>query len=85
MIGTASHWKTNTEQDLDDEIDQITRALDEGGVADRDALAQRVGARYWGPGRYRGALHEAVDEGRARRLPHDTYGPSDKSASKSGP
>ncbi len=38
-------------------------------------LAERVGARYWGPGRYRAALRGAVGDGVARRVGRDRYGP----------
>src|SRR5690606_28902106 len=52
---------------LDREIGLIGRALAEGGEARRDELARRVGARFWGPGRFRVALREAVAEGYAER------------------
>jgi MFS family permease len=81
MVGTASHWAPTAEQDLDREIAEIERALDEHGPADRDELAALVGARYWGPGRFRAALAEAVDEGRARRLSRITYAPPAHTAS----
>jgi hypothetical protein len=76
MVGTASRWAPTAEQDLDREIAEIARALDERGPTDRDQLAELVGARYWGPGRFRAALDEAVDEGRAQRLSRTTYAPS---------
>jgi len=59
--------------DRDREIEIIERALDEKGSANRKELARRVGGRYWGPGRFRGALQEAVMEGRVRRLRNDQY------------
>jgi hypothetical protein len=65
------------EAGLDHEIDAIGRALDEHGLTARTELARLVGARYWGPGRFGGALREAVDEGRARRLSRSTYAPPD--------
>jgi predicted RNA-binding protein associated with RNAse of E/G family len=77
MLGTASHWAPASAEDLDREIDVIARALDERGATDRDELARAVGARYWGPGRFREALREAVAEGRARRVSRDTYAPPD--------
>jgi MFS family permease len=60
--------------DLDREIETLCDALD--GPARRDELARRVGARCWGPGRYRAALDEAVAEGRVRRVSRDTYASS---------
>ncbi|HET6509989.1 MAG TPA: MFS transporter [Baekduia sp.] len=75
MLGTASHWAPSAGQDLDREIDAIARALDERGPTSREDLATAVGGRFWGPGRFRAALHEAEDEGRAQRLSRTTYGP----------
>jgi uncharacterized protein YcaQ len=75
MIGTASRWAPNAGQDLDREIDSIARALDERGPTNRDDLATAVGARFWGPGRFRMALREALEEGRAERLSRTTFGP----------
>jgi hypothetical protein len=39
----------------------------------RDELATLVGAQFWGPGRFRAALRQAVDEDRAEALPRATY------------
>jgi hypothetical protein len=38
-------------------------------------LAETVGARHWGPGRFRAALREAVADGSVERLSRDTYAP----------
>jgi hypothetical protein len=81
MVGTASRWAPTAEQDLDREIATLARALEERGATDRDQLADLVGARYWGPGRFRAALREAVHEGRARHLSGDTYGPPERTPS----
>jgi hypothetical protein len=64
--------------DRDREIQTITRALQERGEMTREELGQAVGARYWGPGRFRGALREAVAEGSARRVSRGSYGPGDE-------
>jgi hypothetical protein len=77
MIGTASRWAAAADEDLDREIDIIGRALEDRGTIPREELAKAVGARYWGPGRFRAALREAVDEGRARRLSRNSYAPSE--------
>jgi MFS family permease len=53
---------------LEREVDRITRALEENGPLERGELARRVGARFWGPGRFTAALGEAVTSGRARRV-----------------
>lgn len=52
---------------VDEEIEIIVRALDEHGRLSREELARLIGARYWGPGRFRAALREALAEGAARR------------------
>ena len=61
--------------DLDREIGTIERALGERGEMTREELGQAVGARYWGPGRFRSALREAVGEGAAQRVGRGRYGP----------
>jgi hypothetical protein len=81
MVGTAGRWAPNPEEDLDREIDEIARALDEHGPTNRNDLEALVGARYWGPGRFRAALREAVYEGRARRFSRDTYAPPERALS----
>ncbi len=71
-------WSPSASQvDRDHEIEIIERALNEKGSANRKELARRVGGRYWGPGRFRGALREAVLEGRVKRLRHDQYAPKE--------
>ena len=74
VVGTAGRWAPTAEQDLDREIDELARALDERGPTSRRDLEALVGARHWGPGRFRAALREAVFDGRARRLSRETYG-----------
>ena len=63
---------------LDNEVEMIARALDDRGSADRRELRRRVGARYWGPGRFQAALRQAVATGRAKRLPRGQYAPAGK-------
>jgi len=77
---TASVGEVDSELDLDREIEIIERALDDHGAANRRELARRVGARYWGPGRFRGALREAIAEGSVRRLRGGEYAPARTSA-----
>ena len=60
---------------LDREIEAIENALSESGPTERRALALAVGARFWGPGRFSSALHEAVRNGKARRVSRSRYGP----------
>lgn len=67
---------------VDNEVGIIERALREQGDLNRQDLARRVGARYWGPGRFRSALRTAITEGAARRVGRDRYGPGDGEAPK---
>jgi MFS family permease len=67
---------------IDNEVGIIERALREQGELNRQDLARGVGARYWGPGRFRSALRTAVAEGAARRVGRDRYGPGDGDASQ---
>jgi MFS family permease len=73
---TVSVGEHDDDAELDREIEIIGRALQDHGSANRRELARRVGARYWGPGRFRAALREAVDEGEVRRLPGGEYAPA---------
>jgi MFS family permease len=67
---------------LDSEVAIIANALQEQGSANRQELARRVGGRYWGPGRFREALREAVSQGRAKRLPGGEFAPAEDSRSQ---
>jgi MFS family permease len=53
---------------MDREVEAIVTALRQHGPIERAALARAVGARYWGPGRFRGALVEALVQQRIRRV-----------------
>jgi hypothetical protein len=59
--------------ELQNEVEAIGRAVDEGGQISRDELYHTVGARRWGPGRFRRALDEAVASGRIRRAGRGRY------------
>jgi hypothetical protein len=61
---------------LDDEIEAITRVLEERGPLTREGLFRVLGAQDWGPGRFRVALRQAVVEGQAVRLGHNRFGPA---------
>ena len=70
-------WITSgDDEDLDDEVDAIAGALEEHGTLERAALAQHVGARRWGPGRFSAALREAVADDRARRIDRNRFAPA---------
>jgi MFS family permease len=64
---------------LESEVAIIEVALREHGSCDRRELRRRVGARYWGPGRFGDALREAVSQGRAKRLPKGQFAPGEPS------
>jgi MFS family permease len=74
--GTASRYAAIGEQELDREIEALAHELAALGPTERDDLAQHMGARYWGPGRFRAALNEAVAEGRATHPSRSSYGPA---------
>jgi MFS family permease len=61
------------ERTLDEEIATIARALAERGQLDREELAEAVGARHWGPGRFAEALRAAEREGQIERLSATRY------------
>jgi MFS family permease len=73
---TPSAGEVDSGADLDREIEIIGRALEDHGSANRRELARRVGARYWGPGRFRSALREAIAEGTVKRLRGGEYAPA---------
>ncbi|MGW2939063.1 hypothetical protein ACWDA7_46735 [Streptomyces sp. NPDC001156] len=64
--------------------EELVRALEESGPATREGLEQAVHGRSWGPGRFAGALREAVGESRARHLPDDRYAPPDRPGKPGG-
>jgi MFS family permease len=80
MAGTATHSQPGVvDPDLDHEIQTIESTLKSHGPMGQNQLARTVGARYWDPllTRFRGALREALDEGRIRRVSHGTYAATD--------
>ncbi len=78
MLGTAVRTRPVSQATLDREIDAIAAAVEEQGPLQRDEIARRIGARRWGPGRFRNALQEAESEGRIRRVARTIYGPPDR-------
>jgi MFS family permease len=84
MVGTAGSERRVAERALDEEIDVLERALEEHGETDARELSRLVGARYWGPGRFRRALREATGEGRVRRVSRTTYAPPDRDGGGNG-
>ncbi|OLE35060.1 MAG: MFS transporter [Actinobacteria bacterium 13_1_20CM_3_68_9] len=74
--GTSSRYAAMAEEDLDREIESLERALGESGSVEQAELERAVQGERWGPGRFGGALQEAVEEGRARRVSHGRYAPA---------
>ncbi|HEY4236774.1 MAG TPA: MFS transporter [Gaiellaceae bacterium] len=72
LMGTSLRRPTALAE-LQHEVEAIGRAVDEGGQISRDELFRTVGARRWGPGRFRRALDEAVATGRIRRIGRGRY------------
>ncbi len=58
--------QTPDESELDAEIARIDAAVRQHGSLRRNGIAAAVSARYWGPGRFRKALREALAEQRVR-------------------
>ncbi len=79
FVGTAVRRPT-PKTAIDHEVEAIGRAVDEGGPVSRDELYRLVGARRWGPGRFRRALGEAVASGRIRRSGRDRFEPPEPGA-----
>jgi MFS family permease len=74
MIGTAYSSRRAGEGVLDREVDALVQALEqEGRPVERRELERMVRARVWGPGRFSGALHEAIAEGHVRRVGRSRY------------
>jgi MFS family permease len=67
---------------LEREIGIIDRALQQQGELDGYELAERIGARYWGPGRFRAALRGAVSDGIARRTGRNRYASGRETAAR---
>jgi hypothetical protein len=65
-----------TKVEFEREVSAIERVLEGREPTERRELAQLVGARFWGPGRFPAALHEAVESGRARRVSRNRFGPA---------
>ena len=61
---------------VDVEVDRIAREVGKEGEVDTRTLAARLGASRWGPGRYRAALREAVDEGAIVRIGRNRVAPA---------
>jgi hypothetical protein len=74
--GTGPGDPEENEWWLEREIDIIRRALDEEGEMRRRDLGRLIGCKYWGPGRFSGALKAAVDRGAVEHIGFGRYGPA---------
>ena len=68
----------------DQEVDTLHNALRDRGPIGRDELRRLSGARYWGPGRFRRALHKGITEGRVRALGRGRYDAGERERSDGG-
>lgn len=71
----AEPSRERQQEALDHEVDIIENAVAEHGVIGVDTLQELIGARYWGPGRFRPAVRTAVEEGRIVRHGRGKVGP----------
>ena len=80
MVGTALHSRQAPQSLLACEIDAVASVVEADGPLERAEIARRVGARRWGPGRFRNALAAAQASGRVRRLSRTRYAPAETRA-----
>jgi hypothetical protein len=73
--GTASRFAASSAQALDREIQAVRAELARHDEMHRDELDRDVRGRGWGPGRFRTALRESVEEDAARRISPEIYRP----------
>ena len=85
MVGTAGATRTASPGLRDREIDAIASALGRLGPSTREALWREVRARRWGPGRFQGALTDALLEGRIRRAGRGRFAAADGERAASQP
>jgi hypothetical protein len=57
------------------EMQRIADAVQRDGTAHWRHIAHEVGARNWGPGRFRRAMHAARQAGMIRQVGRGVYGP----------
>ena len=58
------------------EISLIENLLQEEGELDKSTIGERLGCKYWGPMRFRGALKEGVNRGAFRKVGGKRYAPA---------
>ena len=65
--GASSQDVDENEWWLRREISLIKNLLDDEGETSRNEIGERLGCKYWGPLRFRGALKEGVERGAFRK------------------
>ena len=58
---------------LNREISLIQNLLQEEGEMDKGDIGDKLGCKYWGPMRFRGALKEGVERGAFRKTGRNRY------------
>ena len=58
------------------EISLIENLLKEEGPLAKSDIGDKLGCKYWGPMRFRGALKEGVDRGAFRKVGRNRYAPA---------
>ena len=74
--GTSSRDADENEWWLGRELSLIQNLLKEEGELPRKDIGNRLGCKYWGPMRFRGALKEGVNRGAFRKVGSGRYGPA---------
>ena len=60
----------------DREISLIQNLLEEEGELPRKEIGERLGCKYWGPMRFRGALKAGVERGAFKRVSRGRFAPA---------
>jgi hypothetical protein len=71
--GVSAQDQDENEWWLRREISLIQNLLQEEGELSKSEIGERLGCKYWGPLRFRGALKEGVERGAFRRLGGNRY------------
>ncbi len=69
----ASSERPAEDSDIQREVDALVRALAAEDGVSRRRLREMAESRYWGPGRFRRALREAVEQGQIRSQGRDRF------------
>jgi hypothetical protein len=82
-MSTYTPFPSTSTQDADEnewwlrrEISLIQNLLQDEGELDRKAIGEKLGCKYWGPMRFRGALKEGLERGAFRKSGRNRYAPS---------